>query len=238
MQILPTITTITPGAWREKVKEVKRLKLKEVALFPTCLNQAERKELYQLLEEANIKSIPLVHLRSDMEIWELDYLVQHYQTKVFNTHPAREYPIPADWGKYKNLIYIENTYEPFDEEEIGEFGGICLDFSHLENNRLFRKETYEHNIKIIEKYPCGCNHVSPAKDSAFLNKEARNRENQHPHFLKNLSGLDYLKQYPLSYFSSWVALELENTIGEQLKAKEYIINLVKHVKNRTFAKRK
>ena len=92
MLILPTITTITPEAWRDKVKEVKKLKLEEIALFPTCLNQAERKKLYQLLKETSIKSIPFVHLRNDMPEEELDYLKKNYQTKVFNTHTKREYP--------------------------------------------------------------------------------------------------------------------------------------------------
>ena len=44
MQFLPAITTKTKSAWRDKVEEVKELKLKEVALFLTCLNQEERKE--------------------------------------------------------------------------------------------------------------------------------------------------------------------------------------------------
>lgn len=221
MQILPTITTITPGAWKDKVKEVKKLKLKEVALFPTCLNQKERKELYELLKETSIISIPIVHLRNDMAVQELDYLAKNYQTKVFNTHTRRERPFLYDYPKhYKKIIYIENTYEPLDEEEIKEFAGVCLDFSHLETDRILNPAQYRHNIKIIDKYGCGCNHVSAIKKESFRDKKNVLRHDSH--HLEDLSELDYLKRYPLKYFSPLTALEFENSIKEQLKAIQYI----------------
>ena len=221
MQILPTITSITPsGAWRDKVKEVKRLKLKDVALFPTCLEPDERKELYQLLKETNVKSIPFVHLRNDMAIEELDYLVQNYQTKIFNTHTQREFPFLYDYAKYKNVIYIENVYEPLDEEEIKEFAGVCLDISHLETDRILNLAQYEHNIKIIDKYGCGCSHLSALKKEPF--RDIKNVLRYDSHHLENLSELDYLKRYPLKYFSHLVAVELENTIEEQLKVIKYL----------------
>ena len=228
MKILPTITTITPGKWRDKIAEVKKFKLKEVAVFPTCLNREARKEFFSLLKETVVKRIPFVHLRSDISLEEIDYLVRVYKTEAFNIHTKREYPSLQDCGPYRKIIYIENTYEPFDEEEIKEFGGICLDFSHLENDRLFRRKVYEHNIKVIKKYPCGCNHVGPAKDFACLDRELGNIDNQRPHFLKKLSELDYLKRYPSSYFSPLTALELENSIEEQLEVKKYISALVKN----------
>jgi len=214
-QILPTITTKIKSAWRDKVKEVKKLRLKEVALFLTCLNQKERKELYQLLKETNIGSIPFVHLRSDMELWELDYLVKHYQAKVFNTHTKRDFPFLYNLDRYKKIIYIENVYKPLDEAEIKEFAGICLDLSHLENARIFKPKIYKHNISLIEKYPPGCSHISPNKNFLMLDEDKPLPEE--PHYLKNLSELDYLKRYPLKYFGAFVAIELENTIAEQLK---------------------
>jgi len=44
--------------------------------------------------------------------------------------------------------------------------------------------------------------------------------------LEDFSELDYLRKYPKDYFSSLIALELENTIKEQLKAKEYILDIL------------
>ncbi len=227
MQILPTITTITPGVWREKVKEVQKLKLKEVALFLTCLNQTERKELYQLLEKTSVKSIPFVHLRNDMEIWELEYLMKNYQTKIFNTHTKRQHKPWYDYGKYKRIIYIENVYQSLDEKEIKEFAGVCLDLSHLENDRLLHQDNYQHNIKIIKRYPVGCSHISAIKPAPTLDEESWLRHDRH--FLEKFSELDYLKKYPLEYFGAFSAIELENNIKEQIKVKEYIINKL-HIK--------
>jgi hypothetical protein len=162
-----------------------------------------------------------------MELWELDHLVKNYQTSAFNLHTAREFPFGQDYGHYSKIIYIENTYEPLAEEEIKKFGGICLDFSHLENTRLFYRDMYEHNIKIIEKYGCGCNHIGPAKNFPMLDdREKKYPDSQHPHFLKSLSELDYLKKYPANYFGNFLALELQNGLREQLKARDYIVKLL------------
>lgn len=225
MKILPTITTIFD--WRNKVKEVKELGLKEVSVFLTCVNPEERRELYLSLKDTKIKKIPFVHIRSDMKKEEMDYLIKNYHTKAFNIHTKREYPYPRDYKEYKNMIYIENTYEPFDEKELQEFAGICLDTGHLENSRIFKRDLYNINIKAIERRECGCNHIGPAKNFSFFKKrEVKYAKSGHPHFMKNLSELDYLKKYPQKYFGKFLALEMENTIKEQLKVKDYISKIL------------
>ena len=219
--LLPTITTITPGAWRKKIKEIKKLKLKEVALFPTCLNPQERQELYSLLKKTDVKRVPFVHLKTeDMPLAELDYLKKNFNVQVFNTHTQKEYAFCEDYQKYHHIIYIENTYAPLDEEEIKEFGGICLDFSHLENDRLQEPEKYKHNVKIIEKYLPGCCHISAVKKE--LKRDSDSQFKFSSHHLSNLSELDYLKNYPLKYFAPYISIELENTIEEQLEGIKYI----------------
>jgi len=225
MQIFPTITTIAGSAWLDKITEVKGLKLREVCLFPTCLDKKQREKLYALLLETDLETIPFVHLRSDMDLRELDYLANHYQTKAFNIHTKKEFALLHDYGPYKKSIYIENTYKPFDEAEIREFGGICLDISHLENDRILRPDVYEANVRILEKYPPKCSHISVIKKKAVLDEESYMRITTH--YLEDLSEFDYLKRYPLEYFGSVSALELENTIEEQLRAKEYISALIK-----------
>ena len=217
--ILPTIITIGPN-WRDKVEEAGELGLKEVNVFPTCLKQKERLELYGLLDKAGVKKVPFVHLQSDMPVSELDFLVEKYQTEVFNMHTNRENPFLHDYSKYKSIIYIENTNESFDEDEIKKFAGICIDFAHLDNSRVFRPAMYEHNIDIVEKYKCGCNHISPAKNFSLYNEVHWHAH--HPHTLENFSQLDYLKNYPAEYFSDYIGMELENTIEKQLEAIKYI----------------
>jgi len=226
MQILPTITTITDSAWLKKVAEVKKLKLKEVCLFLTCLDKGQREKLYALLLETDLKRIPFVHLRSDMSPEELAFLVRVYQTKIFNVHTKKEYTPLHDYGKYKKIICIENVYQPFDEEEIKEFGGVCLDLSHLESDRLLRPDSYQRIIKFLKKYPPECSHVAAVRKKPFLDENGYQRYSTHT--LTDLSDLDYLKRYPLEYFGSVAAIELENTIEEQLKAKEYISTLIKN----------
>lgn len=227
MKILPAITTIFN--WRKKVAEVKELGLEEVSLFLTLVNTKERRELFRLLRDTKISKVPFVHLRSDMTKDEIDYLIKNYHAEVFNTHTKKEFPYPIDYQRYKKMIYIENVYEPFDENEIKEFAGVCLDFSHLEDDKVFRPVIYKHNIEVIEKYGCGCNHISPAKKRfSFLEKgEVKYPKEQHPHFLKKLSEMDYLKRYPAKYFSKFMALEMENSIKEQLEARDYILKLLK-----------
>ncbi len=224
-KIFPSITTITNSNWKKKVKEVQNLGLKEVCLFPTCLDTEERKEFYQLLKKTKIEKAPLVHIRGDMKVEELDYLVKNYKTEAFNIHSKHENPIFHNYQKYKNIIYIEPIFNLLDEEEIKNYAGVCLDLSHLENNRLLHREIYKNNIEIIEKYPCGCNHIGSIKKEPFMDRDNRIKHNSH--YLEDLSEFDYLKRYPASYFSPIMAIEIESTIGEQLKYKDYIVDLLK-----------
>lgn len=226
MRILPAITSTSPD-WRKKIEEVRQLGLREIALFPTCLNLKQRAELYSLLKETKVEKIPFVHLRSDMAKKELDYLAKNYGTAVFNVHSKKEHLYPDGYKKYRDIIYLESAYWPFDEKEIKELAGICLDLAHLENARIFKKEMYRDNIKMIEKYGCGCSHISPAKNFPVLRREEK-PDKKHPHLMKALSELNYLKRYPISYFGNFSALEMENSIEEQLKAKDYIVKLLAH----------
>ncbi|MFA5013685.1 MAG: hypothetical protein WC520_03970 [Candidatus Paceibacterota bacterium] len=227
MKFFPAITTITKANWRDKVDEVDRLGLEEVALFPTCLNAEQRKDLYTAIEHTSIKHVPFIHLRSDMELWELDHFVKKYDTQIFNVHSAREYPINKDWLKYKQIICIENTQRsPLDPEEIKNFGGICLDFSHLENDRLVDKDKFAADTKCLASFPVRCNHISAIKTKFSLDENEKLHYDSH--MLKKQSELDYLKRYPLEYFSDFCAMELENKISDQLIAIDYINELIKN----------
>ena len=124
--ILLSVTTTTGSDWKKMVADINKLKIKEVALFPTAIADKEREELYQLLENSTIDSIPFVHLRSDMLPSELKYLIKKYKTKVFNIHSEQEFPFFYDYSKYRDVIYIENTPSFLDEEELKK---ICWNLS-------------------------------------------------------------------------------------------------------------
>jgi len=222
-QFLVGITTTDRrgGIWREKIKEIKELGLKKAALFPTCFEKEQREEMYKLLGKSGITEIPFVHIRGDMSHEELDYLIKKYNTKVLNIHTKRQHPVFYDYLKYKDMLYLENTC-PFNEEELSDFAGLCLDISHLEDERLLRTEEFIERKKIIKKHKIGCNHISAIPKKSHKNENGKDIFSLHSY--RNLSDFDYLKNYPKKFFSNYVAMELENSLKEQLKAIDYIVD--------------
>lgn len=223
-RVLVSVTTTYGSDWRQKFREATDLSITECALFPTTLSKKDREEYFGLLEKSSIKSCPFVHLRSDMTLDEMDYLVENFGTKVFNTHCRAEYPRINDWSKYAGRIYIENIYHAFDPEEMKDWAGICFDASHLENDRRQNPERFAKIVKALDTYPIGCNHISGVVDKIRINSEGEQRFDTH-HF-DDLANFDYLKKFPKKYFSEFCAIEVANTLEEQLKAKEYIENLL------------
>ncbi len=224
-QFLVAITTIGDNpnsSWQDKIKEIDVLGLEKVAIFPTCLNKEQRQEMYGLLEKTKLKEIPFVHIRSDMSVDELDYLQQKFKTKVFNIHTTRQYPLTYDLSQYKKFLFVENTW-PWDENEIKNYAGVCLDFSHLQDAQLLRSSDYENNLEILKKYPVGCNHISAiGKEITYYDGKDGKMPFHSKHFFNDLSQFDYLKQYPKEFFSKFCAMEVENSLQEQLKAIDYI----------------
>lgn len=226
MNIYPTITTIK-SKWREKIKEADELGITEVALFPTTLDKEQRKEMYTLIRNSKIKSIPFVHIRSDMDLLEIETFIKRYNTQIFNVHTARSFPIPDELMKYASVIAVENTSCCIlDEEEVKKFGGVCLDFSHLENDRMTDLIRFYKNSEIISGTKIKCNHISPIKKAFILEKEDT-KLRYDSHTFEDLSEFDYLKKYSVNFFSDFCALELENSLKDQLRAKDYILKLLK-----------
>ncbi len=223
-KIIVSITTTQNSDWRAKIREINKLGLKEAGLFPTCLEKKERQEMYKMLESSTLKKIPLVHIRHDMPPQELDYLVKRFKVEAFNTHSDSEFPFLYQHPKYRKIIFIENVYSGIDEKEIRRFGGICLDTAHLENDRMLEPEKFERNTVLLEKYRIGCNHISCFKKYSRRDEEGYLRYDFH--WLGALSQLDYLNNYPKKYFSQILAIELSNTIGKQLKARDYLIKKI------------
>jgi len=227
-KILPAITTTSGSDWRGKIKEIDKLGLEEVALFPTCLKKEERREMYDLLVKTKLKRIPFVHLRSDCDEEEIEWLREKYHTEVFNTHSEREHPLLNSWDKYKkDYIYLENIHYGFSEDELSKYAGICIDFSHLENDRLLIPERYEQIVSMVKKAKIGCAHLSAIRTETHFDLERPSESRHDFHKLEKLSEMDYLKNYPQEYFPEFMAIELENSLEEQLKIKKYIEGNIK-----------
>ncbi|PIS15077.1 hypothetical protein COT63_01865 [Candidatus Shapirobacteria bacterium CG09_land_8_20_14_0_10_38_17] len=218
-KILVTITT-TDSSWRQKIEEIDKLNIKEAALFLTGLNFEERKECYSKLKKTGLKKIPFVHLRSDMTLKEIEFLIKNYQTKAFNIHSEKEFPLKYNLSSYSKQIYLENSGFPLTEEEIKKWVGVCLDLSHLEDDRNLNSSRYKKYLKLLEKYPIGANHISAVRKKVFNHPQFGLVKSAH--FLKTLNELDYLKNFPKDFFAPLIAIELENSLKEQLKIKEYL----------------
>jgi len=226
--VLVSITSASdPNGWVRKVKRISELGIKEAALFPTTLDFEQRKKLYAALEESSLKRLPHVHLRSDMEEWEMDLFVEKYKTQVFNIHPCHStHPFPDSFLKYKEKIFIENLIAVPEEEELNKYSGLCVDFGHWEGSRRLGNEKYNSRMRqLIKKFIIGCCHISAVKKKAERDAEFSMRFTFDQHFMDDLSDLDYIKKYK-ELLPQYISIELENSIDEQLVAKKYLEKII------------
>ena len=221
--IYPSIVS-TNGKWKNQIEEVKKFKLNEICLFPTCLPKKKRYLLYRQLAKTSVKHIPLVHLRHDMDKAELDYLTRLFSVNFFNLHSQlhSRFLLRDDLTKYKNQILIENTLSSLIREGKN-YPGLCLDTAHLENQRLQKSRLYTDWIQAIKKYPIKVVHISAVKNKK--RKLTSSYSTYDAHCFDSLQEFNYLQRYR-QYLPRICALELENSIEKQLCAKEYIEQLL------------
>ena len=218
-KIFPTITTTSNSNWKKKIKDIANLGIKEACFFTTGLKPDERKVAYKLLEKTGIKHIPLVHLKHDSTIDEIEYFIHRYGTELFNIHSKKEFKLKHDLSPYRDKISMEFTLFPI-TDELPSWAGICLDTAHVEEQRLKKTPLYKSFKESLKKFPTNVWHISAIKPEPFLHPGI-NKLIHSCHTYKELSEFDYLKRYK-KYISPVIALELENSIEDQLKAKKYI----------------
>lgn len=221
--------TSTPNSdWRRKIEEAKKFDITEVALFPTCLEIDDRKELYQLLEDSPIKSIPHVHLREDHKEWELDLLFEKYGTRLFNLHANEKCRVTFEkLAKYNENIYFEN-HSKISElflDLLDKSAGICVDFAHWKNDSEVRKiADYEKFPEILGKYKIGCCHISGFMDPIFIDTEDGSLHKDR-HYISRSKDLEYMKDFT-QYLPKYCSMELGNSFEEQLGYREYLKEIV------------
>lgn len=220
-QILPGLTTMRLSDWRQKLIEAEELNIETVALFATCVELDQRLELYKSLESSVIKSIPHVHLRDDIEDWEIEYLINKFGTEIFNVHatPAAKELINRN-QKYKKIIFVENLSK-INQEFVGFLsmcGGLCVDFSHWQAYGHEIDSGYEQMVNLVEKHKIGCCHVSAIKNFTFQKKDDISIS---MHFAEKISDYDYLKNYK-QYLPNYISIESENNFHFQLELKKYL----------------
>lgn len=222
--------TTTPGSdWREKINEIDRFGIKEIAFFPTYLEYKERQELYNLLEKTGLERIVFTHLREeDMKPDEVNYLTEQYGCELFNIHPYRFGILPPEClDQFKDQIFIENA-GPIDriEEIAKKYAGLCVDFAHFEAGRITGEKEYENFPELIKKYRVGFAHISAVREKpVFVSWDEEHKPHYDLHTLDHLSQLNYLKKY-VEYLPDILGIELENSFKEQLEIKKYLEKIV------------
>lgn len=221
-EILLGLTTTPHSDWRGKVEEMKKFGIRRIALFPTFLEIEQRKELYTLLETIPDLEIPHVHLRGqDMAQWEMKWFETHGAV-VYNMH--MDEPEHESLKSFKYKIYIENhKHRAISEIELRSYGGICLDFQHLEKSKKEFPVVANAIEKLVQEFPIGCCHISALPK--FKNKLFRLIKSVGGHYMLSLDELDYVKGYR-QYLPQYISIELENSFEQQLKAKKYLEKLL------------
>lgn len=222
--ILPGLTSTIKERIPAFLSDLRTSEVRQIALFPTVLTQGERQELYRELADIPGLHIPHVHLRTDCDEAEIRLLERQFGTELFNIHPRKSIhafgPLPENHAR---RIFVENTQDAPEDEELGLCGGVCVDYSHLESARRLGWSGYVATVEgQLRRFPIGCCHIAAIRD------EEPNSWNGGPdhHNFRRLSDFDYLVGYRWALPPRWLSLELENSLPEQLKAAEYVSRLL------------
>jgi hypothetical protein len=228
LTLVPSVTTHSKrgSTWREKVAEIAPLNLRQIGLFVTGLHKGERRECYRALlnvKEHHNFSIPFVHAVSDMDDAEYAFLRHEFGTRWFNLHPLREFPLINPLSdETKSYITIENScfVEPVTREDLQGFAGLCIDISHLEDARLTNERVYRHLVDLCQEFPVLANHISAIATPS--SRVHRGLPQHSTHHLESPCEMEYLRGIPKECVATVAALELENSLGEQVKLLEQV----------------
>ena len=223
-RILFGITGEKEKDWQDKLNDLNKLKIREAALFLERFDQIQRKKIYRALLGSSIKTIPLCHIKNDMEIEELVYLESKFKTKYFTIHES-SFGFLDKWKGFYRKLYLEMNIDNYVSPKVavGRIGGFCVDLSHFKVALTGWTKDFDYTYFKKHKADFTCNHLNGYDP----------KENIDLHAIKSLKDFDYLKTLPKFIFGKVIALEVENDIVEQIKFKRYLIKLL----NNLFLKR-
>ncbi len=227
-EILPSITTgnLTSSTWEMKIRELVDQRISRAALFLTYLDGGLRQKCYTLLEEARTEfsfTLPFIHASSTMTEDEYLYLSGTFGTQIFNLHSERDFPLASPLSDIlKKRIYIENTEpEVFEEQDLKGYAGICFDLSHLKDEFITSPSHYERMLRLAQGYTVGVNHISaisfeesPSAQSDTLRVSK--------HIMTSENDFRYLQDIPCHAVAPLIAIEIENSLAEQLEVIPFI----------------
>jgi len=126
-----------------------------------------------------------------------------------------------DLSVFKDKIFIENTLTSI-SEDIDDWAGLCFDVSHHESRRLDGSLLFDEVTQLLKTKTIGCCHLNVIREEPFIYKGANCYDY---HYFFNLKEFDYCVKYK-KHLPEIIALELENSLGEQLEAKKYLEKLL------------
>jgi|SRR3989344_142807 len=203
--------------WQSKLEEINQLGIKEAAVFLEQFNKQERDNLRRFLLESSIKKVPLVHLRSDTGKDEIDFFINNFKTKYFNIHEDH-FNLLGQWEGYWDKLYLEMDYnsEIGKNVKVRKIGGFCVDLAHFKSAIARGSEEAYYIFMGKNKIKFASNHLggySPETKSDL-------------HTITSLKDFDYLTTLPKWVFGEVIAIEVYNSIKEQLIFKDYIAKLL------------
>ncbi|MGH7239504.1 MAG: hypothetical protein ACREHG_05495, partial [Candidatus Saccharimonadales bacterium] len=215
---LVSITGRTPEEWRNKLQEIQERGIWETALFLEFYSPEEKQKIYESLKDSCVKSIPLVHLRHDMAADEIKFLKKTFSVKYFTCH--EENFVNGDvahWKEFFPDIYLEMNVDGIvsPRVDVDAIGGFCIDLAHFKIDLENLNKDFEYVFTRKEKPIFLCNHLNG------WNPET----NMDMHTIHSLKNFDYLKTLPKFVFGNTIALEMFNSIAEQLEYKNYLEDL-------------
>lgn len=203
--------------WQLKLEEINRLGIDKAAVFLSRFDKKERDNLYRLLLKSSIKKVPLVHLRDDNTKEDIKFFADNFGTRHFNIH-ENHFALLDKWQGYWDKLYLEMNYDSkiAKDVKVRQIGGFCVDLSHFKSAIARGSEEAYYIFLQKNKITFACNHLN-----GF---DAKNNKDKHT--ITSLEDFDYLTTLPKYVFSQIIAIEVENSIEDQIEFRQYLIKLL------------
>lgn len=213
-RIFISVTGEKHADMQSKFETINSLKIKEAALFWECHSFKKREHLYPLLLKSSLRKVPFLHIREDVTQDEIKFFRERYQTVYFNIHEDH-FKLLLNWKNYWKYLYLEMNFdgEIAKDVKVRRIGGFCVDLAHFKSAIARGTREAHYVISNKDKISFSCNHLG-GYDELLL---------KDMHYADSLRRFDYLTTLPKFVFGRVIALEIDNSIEEQLIFREYIV---------------
>jgi hypothetical protein len=216
-KILLSITGKENVDWQNKLNEINQLKIEKAAVFLSQFEKKERDNFYRFLLRSSIKEIPFVHLREDVESKEIEFFINNFKTRYFNIHEDHFQHLDK-WQGFLDKLYLEMDFNSqiAKDVKVRRIGGFCVDLAHFKSAIVRGAEEAYYIFLRKNKIEFACNHLGGYSEELMSDI----------HKIKDIKSFDYLNTLPKYVFGKVMALEVENSIKEQIVFRDYIFKIL------------